>query len=195
MLELTDVPSQPPLLLQTTDTKWCIPHRVTVPAPTGTIMAPLCASWVTSISKALPKDVPGNRGSSRARHHPHTLPWHCTVPPHAQIILQNITGWADGEGQLPLLPKGPREYLRCVVRTGKISFTSQSFSFSNFPLGTKPRQALGAARPWQEAAAAAGVITTLQKAPGCHFRFHGNKYRITANRPWCFMGFEAFYHL
>lgn len=115
-------------------------------------MGLLCTFWVTSISKPLSKDVSGNRGSSRARHHPRPFPdtalsLSVSPPSHANIVLQNVAPSADEEGQLPLLPKGPCVYPRCIVMTGKISFTSQHFfPFFNFLLGAKSRQALGDVR-------------------------------------------------
>lgn len=99
-----------------------------------------------------------------------------------------------------IAPPPRRTTCICVALSWRGRFNSlpKAFPFSSFTSGTKSLLTLGDARALtgmlQLPLPATGVITTLQKAPGCHFCFHGNKYWITENRVWCFMDFEAFHH-
>lgn len=67
-----------------------------------------------------------------------------------------------------------------IVKGGNSTHFPALFPFLNFPPGAKSRPSLGDTRALtgmlRLPRAATRVITTLQKAPGCHFRFHGNKY-------------------
>lgn len=202
MLELTCPISTAPLAPNYRYQR-CITHRslfLHCLAPAGTIMAPLCGSWVTSTSKPLPKDVAGNRGSSRARHDARpALALHCPsqfLCPMPKSFFKTLHAELMEKGAAPPPQRTTcaSSTLCCYNRQDFIHFPALSpFSISHWALNHG--RLWEVLRPWQEAAAAAGVITALQKAPACHCRFHGNKYRITENRPWCFMGFEAFYHL
>lgn len=103
-------------------------------------------------------------------------------PSHANVILQNITPRADEERQfpLPLTPQRTTCIYVVLLQRGKFHSLPNVFSFFSFPLGAKSLPSLGDARALagmlRLPLPATEVITTLQKAPGCHFRFHGNKY-------------------
>lgn len=165
MLELTDVPSQPRLLLQIMDIKRCTTHRVTVSAPprTNRDNRGISLYLLGNLHQQTPSKGCIWQLRVQQRHTPTLpLPWHCTVPLSFSALPCQIhfskhcmLSWWRRTIAPPPQRTTCVSTLCCHDREDFIHSPALfPFSISHWVLNHGRLWEM--LRPWQEAAAAAG---------------------------------------